>query len=67
MKIIAAGKTKTKAFKRRDVVRSEIILNNIIVQILSHTCVALFHTRVTAILLLKYQHFSRKWELLTDL
>jgi len=38
MKIIAAGKMKTMAFKGRDLVRSEIVLNNnIIVQINSIT------------------------------
>jgi hypothetical protein len=35
MKIITADKTKTMAFKGRDPVRSEIVMNNIIVQLIT--------------------------------
>jgi hypothetical protein len=44
MKIVTAGKTKTEAFKGRDPVRSEIVINNniIIVQINTVTYLCCF-------------------------
>jgi hypothetical protein len=64
---ISTKKTKAMAFKVRDLVRSKIVIKIILQNkpTLSFAQAALLPIRLTKILLLNYQSFSRQRELFT--